>query len=72
MRQLAARTSDSTSEITEVVKNNSALSSTLSQNIIEAQEKAQTDSALISQVDSIFEEINQGMTGIASAVEQLQ
>ena len=69
MRQLAARTSDSTSEITEVVKNNSALSSTLSQNIIEAQEKAQTDSALISQVDGIFEEINQGMTGIASAVE---
>ena len=72
VRQLAARTSDSTSEITEVVKNNSTLSSTLSQNIIETQQKALTGSELIAQVDGIFEEINQGMKGVASAVDQLQ
>lgn len=72
VRQLAARTSHSTSEITEVVKNNSTLSITLSKNIIEAQQKALTGSELISQVDGIFEEINKGMKGVASAVDRLQ
>lgn len=72
VRQLAARTSTSTSEISEVVKNNSMLSTALSKNIIETQKKADSGSALISQVDGIFIEINQGMKGVSTAVDRLQ
>lgn len=72
VRQLAARTSTSTSEISDVVKNNAALSKALSKNIIETQQKAQSGTELISQVDGIFLEINQGMEGVASAVDKLQ
>lgn len=72
VRQLAARTSTSTSEISEVVKNNAALSTALSKNIIETQSKAQSGSELISQVDGIFLEINQGMQGVGNAVDKLQ
>ena len=71
VRSLAARTSTSTSEITEVVKNNSTLAQTLSQNIIETQQKSVLGSELITQVDGIFIEINEGMKGVASAVERL-
>jgi len=71
VRGLAARTSTSTSEITEVVKNNSTLAHTLSENIIETQQKSVLGSELISQVDGIFVEINEGMKGVASAVERL-
>jgi methyl-accepting chemotaxis protein len=72
VRNLAARTSTSTSEISEVVKNNSALSSSLSKNIIETQQKSHSGMELISQVDGIFIEINQGMIGVATAVDKLQ
>ena len=72
VRQLAGRTSISTAEISEVVVNNAALSSALSKNIIETQQKAQEGTELISQVDGIFIEINQGMEGVSSAVDQLQ
>jgi methyl-accepting chemotaxis protein len=72
VRQLAARTSTSTAEITDVVKNNAALSTTLSKNIVETQQKALLGTELISQVDGIFIEINQGMKGVASAVDKLQ
>lgn len=72
VRQLAARTSTSTSEIAAVVKNNAALSATLSENIIETQDKSTSGMALVSQVDGIFREINQGMQGVTSAVERLQ
>lgn len=72
VRQLASRTSTSTSEISEVVKNNTILSSSLSKNILETQQKSQSGMELISQVDGIFIEINQGMTGVASAVDKLQ
>ena len=71
VRGLAARTSTSTSEITEVVKDNSALAETLSQNIIETQNKAISGSELISQVDGIFIEINEGMKNVSTAVERL-
>jgi len=71
VRELAARTSTSTSEITEVVKNNSTLSSTLAQNIIETQAKAVKGAELISQVDGIFVEINEGMKGVTTAVNRL-
>lgn len=71
VRGLAARTSTSTSEITEVVKNNSTLSTTLAKNIIETQEKAVAGAELITQVDGIFIEINEGMKGVAVAVERL-
>ncbi len=72
VRQLAARTSTSTSEISEVVKNNASLSTALSKNIIETQEKSQSGMELVSQVDGIFIEINQGMAGVGAAVDKLQ
>ncbi|MDX2367085.1 MAG: PAS domain-containing methyl-accepting chemotaxis protein [Colwellia sp.] len=72
VRQLAARTSASTAEISGVVKNNAALSTALSKNIIETQQKSQSGTELISQVDGIFIEINQGMAGVATAVDRLQ
>ncbi len=72
VRQLAARTSTSTSEISDVVKNNSTLSTSLSKNIIETQQKSDTGMELISQVDGIFVEINQGMAGVSAAVDELQ
>jgi len=72
VRQSASRTSVSTSEISEVVKNNTALSASLSKNIIETQQKSSTGGELISQVDGIFVEINQGMTKVAMAVDELQ
>jgi methyl-accepting chemotaxis protein len=72
VRQLASRTSTSTTEISEVVKNNAALSAVLSKNIIETQQKALSGTELISQVDGIFEEINQGMAGVSSSVDKLQ
>lgn len=71
VRQLAGRTSSSTSEIAEVVKNNALLSSALSKNIIETQQKSESGSELISQVDGIFIEINHGMKEISSAVNKL-
>jgi len=72
VRQLASRTSTSTSEISEVVKNNTTLSLSLSKNILETQEKSDSGMELISQVDGIFVEINQGMTGVSAAVDELQ
>ena len=72
VRQLAASTSKSTSEISDVVKTNSTLSSTLAKNILETQQKSQSGSELITQVDGIFIEINQGMKGVAAAVDRLQ
>jgi len=72
VRQLASRTTASTSEISEVVKNNTTLSTSLSKNIIETQQKSYSGVELVSQVDGIFVEINQGMTGVAAAVDELQ
>lgn len=72
VRQLAARTSKSTSEIFEVVKNNTALSTALSKNIQQTQGIAKTGVDLISQVDGIFKEINQGMESVSIAVNKLQ
>ena len=72
VRQLAARTSTSTSEIYSVVKDNTALSSALSNNIIATQEKAKTGRELITQVDGVFLEINHGMKEVGSAVGRLQ
>ena len=72
VRQLAGRTSASTSEIAEVVKNNATLSVALSKNIVETQNKSKSGMELISQVDGIFIEINQGMIGVAAAVDKLQ
>lgn len=71
VRQLASRTSISTSEISEVVKNNTILSTSLSKNIIETQQKSHSGVELISQVDGIFVEINQGMVGVSAAVDNL-
>ena len=72
VRQLAARTSTSTTEISDVVKNNSSLSAALSKNIIETQQKCQEGSELISHVEGIFLEINQGMEGVSVAVNDLK
>jgi methyl-accepting chemotaxis protein len=75
VRQLASRTSTSTSEISEiseVVKNNTTLSKSLSKNILETQQKSHSGMELISQVDGIFVEINQGMAGVSAAVDDLQ
>jgi len=72
VRSLAARTSSSTTEISDVVKNNAALSAALSKNIIETQQKALSGTELISQVDGIFIEINQGMAGVSSSVNKLR
>jgi methyl-accepting chemotaxis protein len=72
VRQLAARTSTSTTEISDVVKNNTSLSSALSKNIIETQQKSKEGSELISHVEGIFSEINQGMQGVSVAVNDLK
>ncbi|MDO6447012.1 PAS domain-containing methyl-accepting chemotaxis protein [Colwellia sp. 1_MG-2023] len=72
VRQLAARTSTSTTEISEVVKNNTLLSTALSKNIIETQQKSEEGSELISNVEGIFLEINQGMEGVSVAVNDLK
>ncbi|GAA6204329.1 PAS domain-containing methyl-accepting chemotaxis protein [Thalassotalea sp. SU-HH00458] len=72
VRQLAARTSTSTTEISDVVKNNTSLSMALSKNIIETQQKSQEGSELISNVEGIFLEINQGMEGVCVAVNDLK
>jgi len=72
VRQLASRTSTSTTEISAVVMNNAALSASLSKNIIETQQKAESGTELISQVDGIFVEINQGMAGVSASVDNLQ
>ena len=72
VRQLAARTSTSTTEISDVVKNNTSLSTALSKNIIETQQKSEEGSELISNVEGIFLEINQGMEGVSIAVNDLK
>lgn len=72
VRQLASRTSISTSEISEVVNNNTTLSTSLSKNILETEQKSHLGMELISQVDGLFFEINQGMIGVSSAVDKLQ
>ncbi|WP_448552528.1 methyl-accepting chemotaxis protein [Thalassotalea montiporae] len=71
VRSLAARTSASTAEISEVVKNNQTMTTSLSQDIKLTQEKSEAGSALITQVDGVFREINAGMSGIVTAVENL-
>lgn len=71
VRTLAARTSNSTSEIANVVKSNTELTNRLTKNIESAQDKSQKGVQLISHVDGVFKEINQGMTGIVSVVERL-
>lgn len=72
VRQLAARTSTSTAEISEVVKNNASLSAVLSKNIVETQEKAQEGKGFVSEVNTIFGKINHSMNGVIAAVERLQ
>jgi len=72
VKLLAERTSTSTAEISKVVKNNASLSASLSDNIIETQSKAKSGTELITQVDGIFVEINQGMKGVGAAVDKLQ
>ncbi|MEY8216522.1 MAG: methyl-accepting chemotaxis protein, partial [Colwellia sp.] len=72
VKLLAERTSTSTAQISKVVKNNTSLSSSLSENIIETQSQAKSGTELITQVDGIFVEINQGMKGVAAAVDKLQ
>jgi len=72
VRQLAARTTSSTTEIADVVKNNAELSSALSKNILETQEKAELGKELVSQVDGIFVKINQGMSGVTASLDRLQ
>ena len=72
VRQLAARTSTSTTEISDVVKNNTSLSTALSKNITQTQQKCQEGSELISHVEGIFLEINQGMEGVSVAVNDLK
>ena len=71
VRTLAARTSNSTSEIANVVKSNTELTLRLSDNIEAAQEKSKKGVQLISSVDGIFKEINQGMSGIVEVVKRL-
>ena len=71
VRSLAARTSASTAEIAEVVKNNQTMTSSLSQDIQLTQDRSKTGAELIAQVDGVFKEINAGMSGIVTAVENL-
>lgn len=71
VRQLAARTSSSTSEIAEVVKNNQSMTTTLSDHILSAQDKSKQGTELISNVDGVFREINTGMKGVVESVELL-
>lgn len=71
VRQLAGRTSTSTTEIANVVKNNHVITSALSKSILSTQEKSKAGTELIAQVDGIFREINMGMQGVTVAVERL-
>ncbi|REL30008.1 methyl-accepting chemotaxis protein [Thalassotalea euphylliae] len=71
VRSLAARTSASTAEISEVVKNNQTMTTSLNEDIQLTQEKSEAGAALIAQVDGVFKEINAGMQGIVSSVDNL-
>jgi methyl-accepting chemotaxis protein len=71
VRQLAARTTSSTTEISAVVSQNSELASRLATNISSAESKASHGLELVSQVDGVFREINSGMNSIVEAVDQL-
>lgn len=71
VRQLAARTSASTAEISEVVKNNASLTKNLSTSISETQEKSQSGSELIVQVDGLFTKINTGMGNVVGSIDRL-
>ncbi len=72
VRQLAARTTASTTEISNVVKNNQAMTTSLSESILSTEEQSKTGAELITNVDGVFREINMGMQGITSAVEKLK
>ena len=71
VRSLAARTSASTAEIAEVVKNNQTMTSSLNEDIQLTQQKSEAGAKLIAQVDGVFKEINAGMSGIVSSVDNL-
>jgi methyl-accepting chemotaxis protein len=72
VRQLAARTSASTLEITNVVKNNIKLSTALNENIDQTHQKSKDGVELIIQFDGVFKEINQGMRSVSESVDKLQ
>lgn len=71
VRQLAARTSDSTAEISNVVKNNQSMTTALTDNILLTQEKSKQGTELISNIDGVFREINSGMESVVQAVDRL-
>lgn len=70
VRNLAARTSNSTAEINEVVNANGELTRRVSSSISSTQDKAGQAVELIQQVVRVIEEINQGVQNVVKAVEQ--
>lgn len=72
VRNLAVRTSNSTQEITSVVKSNGELAMQLTNNVTSAQHKTKQGMDLVIQVDGVFREINQGMSAIIHAIDRLQ
>lgn len=69
VRNLAARTSNSTSEINDVVSANGELTRRVSSSIESTQDRAGQAVELIQQVVRVIDEINQGVQNVVQAVE---
>ncbi|NGO00329.1 PAS domain S-box protein [Grimontia sp. S25] len=71
VRQLAARTSQSTAEITDVVKKNRDLTSDATRKMSSVSEAAEKGTQQISEASSVMEEIRSGAENVAQTVSGL-
>ncbi|WRV97231.1 PAS domain-containing methyl-accepting chemotaxis protein [Grimontia sp. NTOU-MAR1] len=71
VRQLAARTSQSTAEITDVVKKNRELTSEATHKMSSVSEAAEKGTQQISEASSVMEEIRSGAENVAQTVSGL-
>lgn len=72
VRQLAARTSSSTTEIAEVVKKNLELSSQATSSMAQSTEHIHSGTVLVSNLSDTIEGINAGVMAIGQAIERLE
>jgi methyl-accepting chemotaxis protein len=72
VRNLAARTSTSTAEITNVVNNNSKVSIRLAKSINDTKATSMQSMQSITQIEGVFKTINTGICDMVDSVETLQ
>ena len=72
VRNLAARTSTSTAEITNVVNNNSKVSIRLAKSINDTKETSMQSMQSITQIEGVFKTINTGICDMVDSVVTLQ